>query len=533
MDYDNIIFWFLCFSCLSGLVAVWTQLRSNRLGWSGLYLAILLIAVSGWVGKERRLVLAAATVWLVLVLAPGLMSQLFHRRLLQQRFASAYWLARMISWLHPGDGWRQEVEIVRALEHAQDGEQTAALAILKRLKGTHSLVALLASTTFYRVGEQWEELLAWEAREQPIVERHPQLLLVLLRARGETGDRAGLVRLYNRNRRRIARMRPGTNRDLCRLMLLAFCGKRALVERLFAGSLSILPPDVQRFWLATADYAGGAKTSARHEWELLLAAADPPLRQAIDRRLGRFTITTEPPEAYTEMVIEAAMADPAEGERFAEQKAARATQLLVALNVLVFGVEIALGGSSNPETLYRMGALFAPAVQSGEWWRLVASCFLHFGPLHLFMNMLALWFLGPPTENALGFRRFLYVYLLSGIGSMAVVMQFASGPDGERMTIGASGSVMGLVGATAALMLRGWWRAKASSARKRLVAMVVIVALQSVFDFLVPQVSMTAHLSGAAIGFVAALFLRDRLNFAGAIRTNHTPEGGTAPGFND
>jgi len=64
---------------------------------------------------------------------------------------------------------------------------------------------------------------------------------------------------------------------------------------------------------------------------------------------------------------------------------------------------------------------------------------------------------------------------------------------------------MGIVGATGALMLRGWLRHKALSAKRRLLAIFVIVAMQSVFDAVVPQVSMTAHLSGVLIGFLATM----------------------------
>jgi rhomboid protease GluP len=142
---------------------------------------------------------------------------------------------------------------------------------------------------------------------------------------------------------------------------------------------------------------------------------------------------------------------------------------------------------------------------------LVVSLFLHFGPAHLAMNMLALWVLGPFVEFALGARRFLLVYMVAGLGSMGVVMAFASGPNGEQLTAGASGCIMGLVGATAALMLRGWRREKAVSARRRLAAMLLIVGVQIIFDSVVPNVSMTAHLSGALIGFIATMILRDRL----------------------
>jgi len=119
--------------------------------------------------------------------------------------------------------------------------------------------------------------------------------------------------------------------------------------------------------------------------------------------------------------------------------------------------------------------------------------------------------LGPFMEFALGFRRYLLVYLIAGVGSMGTVMLFASGARKEQLTVGASGCIMGLVGATGALMLRGWLRHRASTAKRRLVATVVIVVMQTTFDSMVPQVSMTAHLSGVLIGFFVMLAFRDRL----------------------
>jgi rhomboid protease GluP len=150
-------------------------------------------------------------------------------------------------------------------------------------------------------------------------------------------------------------------------------------------------------------------------------------------------------------------------------------------------------------------------VRSGEWWRLVASLFLHWGPLHLSLNMVALWLLAPFVEFALGVRKFLLVYFLAGIGSMSLVMSVGSGPHNQQLTVGASGCVMGLIGATGALMLRGWLRDKALTARRRLIAMFLIIGMQTLFDAVVPQVSMTAHLSGAVIGFLVTMMLRDRL----------------------
>jgi rhomboid protease GluP len=452
----------------------------------------------------------------LLVLLPAWLGKLYYQRFLEQKFATAWRLARLISWLHPADGWRNQPEIVRALDLAQRGDLTAALKTLKRFEGIKSSIGLAAITNLYRLTNQWEELLAWHARHRQEVAPYPQLLPVFLRAFGETGDLRGLVDLYEVHRRQIGRLIPAASRDLCRLMLFAFCGKRQLVEGLFAGNLRILPAPVREFWLATADSGAGASESAQHSLELLLPQADPSMRAAIQRRLSRIRILPDQPDAVAEDLIQSAALEHGHDESFGARpslfsKQARGTRILILVNVILFTAEIYFGGGTNGVVLYRLGGLFPPAVHAGQWWRLLTSLFLHLGALHLAMNMFALWLLGPFAEAALGFLRFLLVYLLAGIGSMGVVVTFASGPHGQQLTVGASGCIMGIVGATGALMLRGWLREKALSAKRRLIGMVVIVAMQTVFDSVVTQVSMAAHLSGAIIGFVITLVLRDRL----------------------
>ena len=272
-------------------------------------------------------------------------------------------------------------------------------------------------------------------------------------------------------------------------------------------------------WPAVISVPATPKT--RSQLESLRSEADTALRLAIDHRLSQLATAPPPLNDAAQVLVQKSMVEQDHEERFGTapkllSRDTRATQLIIVLNLAMFAVEIFQGGSTNMETLYRLGALYAPAVRGGEWWRLPASMFLHLGPVHLAMNMVALWVLGPFTEFALGFRRFLFTYLISGLGSMAVVCALASGQAAEQLTVGASGSIMGLVGATGALMLRGWLRHKASVARRRLAGMVTILVAQSAFDALVPQVSMKAHLSGAAIGFLMTLLLRDRLK----------PEGG-------
>lgn len=516
MDNVVAIFWVVCFYCLTGLFMTLARVRSSRRGWVAIYVGILLVDCAGWFLEQPAVIYGAGGLWLLLVLVPGLIGRVYTQRFLQQQYSAAYRLAKIIGWLHPADGWREQPEIIHALELAQKGEFTPAVEALKRLQGVKSLMGLAAAANLYRITNQWEELLAWHERNLQEIERHPQLLPVLLRARGETGDLRGLVELYERHKEQIRKLMPLTSRDSCRLMLFAFCGERAAAGTLMAGSLAILPPATRKFWLATAAMGAGVPESAKRQYEELLPEADPPMRMAIERRLSRIMVLPEPLDESARSIVEDAGRDQGHDERFGAQrsffsKQARATQILIVINLLVFAAEVQQGGGTNLDTLYRMGALYGPAVLAGEWWRLFASLFLHLGVLHLAMNMLALAVLGPFVEYALGFGRYVLVYLLCGVGSMGMVILLRFGPNGQQIAVGASGCIMGLVGATGALMLRGWLREKALSAKRRLAVVVVIVAMQTSFDAVVPQVSMTAHLSGVIIGFAVTMILRDRL----------------------
>src|SRR5437868_1686509 len=154
MDSDVIVFWVVCFSCLAGLARSLPQVRLTGPGWVVLYLLILLLCLTGRFWAQTAMIYAAGAMLLVLVLLPGFLSKLYFRRFLQQRYSAARRLARVISWLHPADSWRQQPEIVHAVELAQMGELTTASQILKRHAESHSLVSLTTMPLPFRITNQ-------------------------------------------------------------------------------------------------------------------------------------------------------------------------------------------------------------------------------------------------------------------------------------------------------------------------------------------------------------------------------------------
>ncbi|HEV2853088.1 MAG TPA: rhomboid family intramembrane serine protease [Thermoanaerobaculia bacterium] len=181
------------------------------------------------------------------------------------------------------------------------------------------------------------------------------------------------------------------------------------------------------------------------------------------------------------------------------------TTLLLALIGIAFLGETVLGGSTNPDVLELLGANFPPRVLQGhEYWRLVASMFLHIGFVHLLVNGWALYQLGSLFEILLGSGRLLLVYFLSGIaGSLASVMFTRS------LSAGASGAIFGLLGALIAFLLKR--RGNLTPQAKSLLMQLLFWAGLNVFlGFSTPGIDNAAHLGGCAAGFLLGLGLREK-----------------------
>jgi len=135
----------------------------------------------------------------------------------------------------------------------------------------------------------------------------------------------------------------------------------------------------------------------------------------------------------------------------------RVTPALITINVGVFAV-MALAGAGltvlNPAVHLAFGANFGPLTWHGEPWRLLTSAFIHFGVIHLALNMYALYGGGELTEELYGGARFAVIYLLAALaGSVA-----SSWWGTARLSAGASGAVFGVYGSLLAYFVR-WPRA--------------------------------------------------------------------------
>jgi membrane associated rhomboid family serine protease len=176
------------------------------------------------------------------------------------------------------------------------------------------------------------------------------------------------------------------------------------------------------------------------------------------------------------------------------------TMALIAVNVVVYLITGLGPGSSlidNTNTeLFRDWELVPNVVgYQHDYLRLVTAAFLHLGPLHIFLNMFALYTIGPALERVMGWWRYLAVYLLSALGGSVAIMLLG---DVRQPVVGASGAIFGLFAAALALS-----RVVGFNTR----ALVITVGINFVFTFSVPGISKLGHVGGFVAGGLATLAL--------------------------
>ncbi|MDY6940924.1 MAG: rhomboid family intramembrane serine protease [Cyanobacteriota bacterium] len=521
MNLNQLLLWMVCLSSAALLARSSRSPQETARGWSIVSIAILAIAgltfywVPAWAGW------ISGSLWALLVIVPIVGLRRSNRLCFGERYDRASQWAKVLAWLHPTDGWVERVELLRAKATAQRGDFATAHQILERYRTLPTRIGRSATAAGYAIEANWNALLDWLRHSVSPKARanNWELTHDYLRALGETGDLNGLLEEAMRFELKASRSQLTPDDlfqlDRMRLYCWAFCGRVDRVQTILNSASKLYPPQTRAFWLATACMAAGGEDAAAATQQLvgLKERANGLLQRAIAWRLS---VPLAAPQQvlqpssqgileYWETRQESSTTDRIR----ASQRIPWATYSAIAVNAILFAVETLLGGSQNNQVLYRLGALVPEVVWAGEWWRLLSATFLHFGIAHLGMNMLGLYILGIYVEVALGVWRYLALYLVSGTGSMlaTTILSLWLEPDaGVRLVVGASGAVMGLIGAIAAILLRGWRQKKVRADRDRLRAILLIVGLQTIFDLMNPQICFVCHASGLILGFVTCSF---------------------------
>jgi rhomboid protease GluP len=179
---------------------------------------------------------------------------------------------------------------------------------------------------------------------------------------------------------------------------------------------------------------------------------------------------------------------------------------LIALNAFVFVCMVLRGGSPfspTPLQALAFGADFGPLTLNGQWWRLATSMFVHFGIVHIGLNMWCLWNLGRAAEILLGRFCYLLAYSASGIfGSIA-------GVYGHPMAVGAgaSGAIFGLAGVLFAFVRLKKTPAHLQISKNMVGSIGGFIVYNLVIGAAIPGVSNAAHAGGLVMGLLVGALL--------------------------
>lgn len=186
------------------------------------------------------------------------------------------------------------------------------------------------------------------------------------------------------------------------------------------------------------------------------------------------------------------------------------TLALIAINILVYLIEVYYSGlrfSISNQVLVDMGAMFTPYIQSpADLYRFITPMFLHVDIMHIAFNMVALFSVGGMLERVVGKGNFLLLYFIAGItGNVVSYLADVYISTTATISAGASTSVFGLFVAAALLgvLHKGNNRFFAQFSR----SMISIIAINIVYTFLVPSISISGHLGGAFGGLVAMFMI--------------------------
>jgi rhomboid protease GluP len=183
-------------------------------------------------------------------------------------------------------------------------------------------------------------------------------------------------------------------------------------------------------------------------------------------------------------------------------KAYPVTMAIIAINVAIFLLVDATGGTSTGNLL-RWGADFGPRTLSGEWWRMLASTFLHGGFLHIGFNMLALWSLGPLVEKIVGRAAYLLAYLACGLGGSLLSLWWHP----MIVSIGASGAIFGIAGVLMSVLYLKHLPIPKEYLKKNLWSVGAFIAYNLVFGAVAHGVDNAAHLGGLITGLLVGAAL--------------------------
>ncbi len=190
------------------------------------------------------------------------------------------------------------------------------------------------------------------------------------------------------------------------------------------------------------------------------------------------------------------------------------TLALLLFNGAIFACTVYAGAGllqPNGALLIAWGTNYGPLTLNGEWWRLLTSMFLHFGLLHIALNMWALWSLGQLTEKLYGSAYFLVLYFFAGLSGSLASLYWHPNVN----SAGASGAIFGVIGGLLAFMVNPRTRIPARVAAAHRNSAGIFILYNLINGFALAGIDNAAHIGGLVGGFAMGWVLARPVNAEG------------------
>lgn len=185
------------------------------------------------------------------------------------------------------------------------------------------------------------------------------------------------------------------------------------------------------------------------------------------------------------------------------------TLAMIGINLLVFLFMEILGDTESSSFMIAHGAMYPACItEQKEYWRFLTAIFLHFGPKHLLNNMVLLGAAGNILERATGRKKFLLLYLVSGVGGtiLSFLQMIVSGD--YAVSAGASGAIFGLIGGLLWVVIAHHGRYESLTGK----GMVFMIVLALYYGISAGGVDNWGHVGGLITGFLICIVLYRKHN---------------------
>lgn len=191
-----------------------------------------------------------------------------------------------------------------------------------------------------------------------------------------------------------------------------------------------------------------------------------------------------------------------EGESKGDIKRYKFTYMLIAINVFIYIITSIMSQNLffiDKDILIKLGAKVNILINNGEVWRFLTAIFLHGGIIHLGFNMIALKLIGVQVEKIYGWKRYCYIYFLSGLGGTVLSYIFQA----NTISVGASGAIFGLLGA----MLVFGFKQRKNIGKEYMINIIQVIAINIILGLSIAGIDNYGHIGGLITGVIISFII--------------------------